>query len=59
MRGEACTGFWWENLWEIDHWGDPGVDRRIVLRWMFRKWDVVEVWTRLNWLRIATSGGYL
>jgi hypothetical protein len=22
------------------HWGDPGVDGRIILRWMFRKWDV-------------------
>jgi hypothetical protein len=25
---------------ERDHMGDPGVDGRIVLRWMFRKWDV-------------------
>jgi hypothetical protein len=24
--GEACTGFWWGNLWDGDHWGDPGVD---------------------------------
>jgi hypothetical protein len=22
------------------HWGDPGVDGRIILRWIFRKWDV-------------------
>jgi hypothetical protein len=29
---------------ERGHLGDPGVDRRIILRWMFRKWDVV-VWT--------------
>jgi hypothetical protein len=34
------------------------VDARIVLKWIFRKWDV-EVWTRLNWLRIATGGGHL
>jgi hypothetical protein len=29
--------FWWANLRERDHWGDPGVDRRIILRWIFRK----------------------
>jgi hypothetical protein len=31
-RGEACTGFWWRNLREKDHWEDPGVDWRIILR---------------------------
>jgi hypothetical protein len=36
-RGEACTGFWWENLTERDHWGDPGVDGMIILRRIFRK----------------------
>jgi hypothetical protein len=30
-------GFWWENLRERDHWGDPGVDGRIILTWIFRK----------------------
>jgi hypothetical protein len=39
-RGEAFTGFWWGNLWERDHWGDPGVDGKIILRWILRKWDV-------------------
>ena len=29
---------------EKDHWGDPGVDGRIILRWIFGKWDV-GVWT--------------
>jgi hypothetical protein len=43
---------------ERDHWGDPGVDGRIILRWIFRKWDV-GVWTGLGWLRIETGGGQL
>jgi hypothetical protein len=30
---------------------DPGVDGRIILRWTFRKWDVV-VQIGLSWLRI-------
>jgi hypothetical protein len=28
------------HIRERDHWGDPGIDRRIILRWIFRKWDV-------------------
>jgi hypothetical protein len=36
-RGVAFTGFWWGNLRERDHRGDPGVDWRIILRWIFKK----------------------
>jgi len=28
---------WWRNLREGDHWGEQGVDGRIILRWIFRK----------------------
>jgi hypothetical protein len=34
---EACTGFWWGNLIERDYWRDPGVYRRIILTWIFKK----------------------
>jgi hypothetical protein len=33
------TGFWWGNLREKDHLGDPGIGGRIILRWIFRKWE--------------------
>jgi hypothetical protein len=33
-RGEV-----WGNLRKGDHLEDPGVDGRIVLRWIFRKWS--------------------
>ena len=35
--GEACAGFWRGNVRERVHWGDQGVDGRIILTWTFRK----------------------
>jgi hypothetical protein len=39
---------------EINHWGDQGVDGRIILEWIFRKWEM-RVWTGLGWLRIEAE----
>jgi hypothetical protein len=33
-----------------------GVDGRIILRWIFRKWNV-RAWTGSIWLRKGTGGG--
>jgi len=38
--------------------GDPGTDGRIILRWIFRKWDM-GVWNGSSWLRIGAGGGHL
>jgi hypothetical protein len=48
-RGEAYTGFWWGNLRERDHLENPGIDRRIILRWIFRKWGCEG----LDWIELA------
>ena len=54
-RREAYTGFWWGDLRVRVQSGDPGVDGRIILRWIFRKWDVAQ-WTRSSGLRIGVAG---
>jgi len=57
-RGEVYAGFLWGLLRERDHLEYPGLDGRIKLGWIFRKW-AVGVWTGSSWLRIGTGGGYL
>jgi len=57
-KGEGYTGFWWGNLRERDYWRDPDADGRIILIWIFRKWEEV-VGTGWSWFRIGTGGGHL
>ena len=57
-RGDVHTGFWWGNLRKRDLLEVPGVDGRIILRWIFRKCDVGP-WTESIWPRIGTGGGHL
>ena len=45
----AYTGFWWGNLREIDHFGYPGVDGRIILQI-----DLQEVGgAGMDWIEVA------
>jgi hypothetical protein len=41
------TGFWWGDPREGDHLGDPGVDGRIILRWIFVGWE------DMNWIELS------
>jgi hypothetical protein len=31
------------------HWGDPGVDGRIILKWLFSKWELGG----MDWIQMA------
>jgi hypothetical protein len=57
MRGEAYTEFWYGNLNGKKYLRDPGIDVRVILRWIFRKWNVA-VGTESGWIRIGTGGGH-
>jgi hypothetical protein len=48
-RRETYTGFWWRNLRERDHLGDPGVDGWIVLRWYLQEVVCGDV----DWIELA------
>jgi hypothetical protein len=55
VRGVTYTGIWWGSLRVSDHLGERGVDGRMILRCIFRKWGT-GLWTGLSWRKIGTGG---
>jgi hypothetical protein len=54
-RNRCAQGVGGANHRKRHHWGDQDVCGRIILRWIFRKWEGV-VGTGWSWLRIGTDG---
>jgi hypothetical protein len=52
------TEFWLGDPMERDHLKDLGIDGRIILKCIFKKWNV-ETCTGLIYFRIGTGGGCL
>jgi hypothetical protein len=46
-EGRSIYRAWWGNLRERNHLVNPGVDGIIILRRIFRKWDVGMYWIEL------------
>jgi len=47
------------NLRERDHLENPRVDGRVILKWIFGKWDGGGTRTGLMWFRRIGAGGGL
>jgi hypothetical protein len=50
-KRQVHTEFWWGDVRVGDHLGDPGVDGRIILQWIFKTWDGVMDWIELAQVR--------
>jgi len=46
----GVSGFSWGNLRERDHLEDASIDGRVILRWIFRKWNLVG---GMDWIDLA------
>jgi len=46
------------DLSERDHLDDPGVNGRLIFKWIFTAWNSGTS-SRLTWLRIRTGGVFL
>jgi hypothetical protein len=47
-RRDIHTGFRWGNTREGNYLEDPGIDGRIILKWIFETWDM-----GMSWINVA------
>jgi hypothetical protein len=52
VERKVHTDFWWENLGEIEHIENLGLDKRVILKWVLRK-SFGRARTGLIWLWIS------
>jgi hypothetical protein len=57
-REEAYTGFWWGNLRERYHFGDPGVDGRIILTLILLTWTIWRAPTNASKWRMGFNSAF-
>jgi hypothetical protein len=50
------TRLWWEDLSERDQLENLDIDWRIIVKWVFKKWDS-EAWNGLIWFRTGIEAG--
>ena len=50
MRG----WFWWGNLRERNHLEELGIDGKIILQWIFKKWDGGVT----DWIDVSQDSGW-
>jgi hypothetical protein len=50
--GEVDTGLWWGELVERGHFEDPGIGGRIILKWIFKKYE-----GGVDWIDLAHDRG--
>ena len=50
-EGRGAYRVWWENVSERENFGDIGMVRSIILKWIFKNYD-----GGVDWINLAQNG---